>query len=627
MSSPQQSDEMLREELVAYLDGELSAADSESIELRISKDDFAREELQQFDRIWNALDELPRVEVGDGFTKTTIEMAAVEAQKELAAETAMLPVRKRNRRLKTIGMIAAAVVVGFAALGVLAPNQNLQLYNNLPVIMQLDAYSEAHDVDFLRLLHANCGDWLLKEWASEVDDDVVSLEQLTTASYRDRVTFVENLPADRRTELASQHQRYESLSSDKRAELASWHQTMASDPDAEVLQKTMLAYYAWLSRIPESDQFRLRALPADERVARVEQMHREAVQKDLSRLTPANAAALRKAMNRMAQDPKILRLQAEMQAAIPDLDQREEQFPPRLIEGLNRMKETSPQMAMRGVLWISAGAQPAKGVFPKFEAYSQAIEDGLMSALDDEAASRLRGFDEGHRRGLLTYWLWIASQDRPSKLDVATLEEYFSNGDLSDEDKAVLLAMPKEQMMTELQFRYYKEYFADEEQRDRMDEVFRSFGQRPWGRGPGGRYNGRGGPRGGDDRGPRGDDRGGPRGEDSDAMQNGDRGGPGGNERGGGPRNGGERGPRGEQGGPRGEMGPRGNQGGPPFGPRGPADEQPGPGPRPNDAPPAERNATDNKPAADLDAADNTPASPAAESSESPAGTSESTTE
>ena len=67
------------EVLVAYLDGQLSAEECERVESMLSSDPSTRQRLQSLDRVWNALDVLPRSTASPTFTRTTIEMAAVTA--------------------------------------------------------------------------------------------------------------------------------------------------------------------------------------------------------------------------------------------------------------------------------------------------------------------------------------------------------------------------------------------------------------------------------------------------------------------------------------------------------------------------------------------------------------------
>ena len=71
------------EQLVAYLDGELDAETSKQVERRLTENVEYRRELQQLQRAWDMLDELPRAEVGNAFTRTTVEIVVLSAAQEL----------------------------------------------------------------------------------------------------------------------------------------------------------------------------------------------------------------------------------------------------------------------------------------------------------------------------------------------------------------------------------------------------------------------------------------------------------------------------------------------------------------------------------------------------------------
>lgn len=511
---PRQHDERLSEELVAYLDGELSTSESESVEVRIGQDEHARSELQKFDRVWNALDGLERATVGDSFTKTTIEMAAVEARKQLAHETMMLPVRKRNRWIKIASLATVAALVGFAAIAALLPSPNRQLYANLPVIMELDAYSEVRDIEFLRLLNATSSDWLLSEWGGEIAPRSEALGELSAASYGDRRKYVESLDADARTDLASKHRRYQSLTPELREELTSWHTRLANDPDAAALQAAMLAYYAWVSREDEVDQARLRSLDAAERVERVESMQRWAERQSEMRLSPANVAALRKALDTAAADPELIRRHQQIVDSLPAFNKlkRSEGRRDRRIDGLRALKRSSPRIAILMVEMATAFGNRDDLTQPITD-FRDAVEARLIDALDPETAKRLRAMKQQERSRRLAFWL-MASVRRPRTPDVATLEDYFVSGNLSAEDQQRLLAMPKDQMLEELEQLYVREFLGDAEGDREFQQMMQDFmgrGEdrgRRWGdRGPRGPNGPRGeGPRG---RGPRID---GPRG-------------------------------------------------------------------------------------------------------------------
>ena len=60
------------EEIVAYLDGELSSEESARVERRLASDEAYRQQLQGIDRAWHALDDLPMATVDDRFSRTTL---------------------------------------------------------------------------------------------------------------------------------------------------------------------------------------------------------------------------------------------------------------------------------------------------------------------------------------------------------------------------------------------------------------------------------------------------------------------------------------------------------------------------------------------------------------------------
>ena len=83
MSEPSNTNDLAYEKLVAYLDGELDAESSQQVERRLAEDPGYRHELKQMQRAWDLLDELPRAEVSETFTQTTVEMVALSAEHEL----------------------------------------------------------------------------------------------------------------------------------------------------------------------------------------------------------------------------------------------------------------------------------------------------------------------------------------------------------------------------------------------------------------------------------------------------------------------------------------------------------------------------------------------------------------
>jgi anti-sigma-K factor RskA len=146
-------EDLLREELVAYLDGELDAEQSRRIELRASEEPRARRMLQELDRTWHMLDELDAPATSEDFTRTTLEMVAQAADQDVKKHEAEAPWRRRRAALWTAAGLIAAAAAGFLIVASLIPEPNAQLLQDLPIIENFDQYREIGSVDFLHALN------------------------------------------------------------------------------------------------------------------------------------------------------------------------------------------------------------------------------------------------------------------------------------------------------------------------------------------------------------------------------------------------------------------------------------------------------------------------------------------
>ncbi len=151
---PANADNVIDEQLVAYLDGELDAETSRQIEERLSEDPALRERLNALDRTWHVLDELEATPVDGTFTQSTLEMVTVAASEEVVQTQATEPVRQRRWRWLTVTSFVAAAAVGFLAVALSRPDPNRQLLEDLPVLENLDEYRQVQDFAFLERLHA-----------------------------------------------------------------------------------------------------------------------------------------------------------------------------------------------------------------------------------------------------------------------------------------------------------------------------------------------------------------------------------------------------------------------------------------------------------------------------------------
>ncbi|HAN97489.1 MAG TPA: hypothetical protein DCQ98_08690 [Planctomycetaceae bacterium] len=137
------------DDLVAYLDGELSTEDTARIDRRLTEEPRLRQRLATLQQSWDLLEALPRSSVAESFTRSTLEMVALSAQHELAQAR---PTGRRSRRggWLLIGSLAvAASFAGFLAVRYRLDQSNRKLIDDLPVIERVDLYRNVGDIEFL----------------------------------------------------------------------------------------------------------------------------------------------------------------------------------------------------------------------------------------------------------------------------------------------------------------------------------------------------------------------------------------------------------------------------------------------------------------------------------------------
>ena len=271
MNDHSTSDDRTRqlEEIVAYLDGELTPQEGAQVERRLASDESYRQRLQGLQRAWSALDELPTATVDDRFSQTTMEMVVASARGEVELQTQALPLQKRKQRLSTLLMATTAVLLGALVYRLGWDNPNRSLVADLPEIQYIDIYSQFWDVEFLRQLREQLGPgpWPPID-SSEQSNDELDQFRLVASTNR-REDWLETLAVDDRVTLRAKFNRFRSMPPDQQKRLRALHQEIESAPDAAELQQTMLDYQQWLDDLPPSEQFELRELPLKERVKQI----------------------------------------------------------------------------------------------------------------------------------------------------------------------------------------------------------------------------------------------------------------------------------------------------------------------------------------------------------------------
>jgi hypothetical protein len=272
-TDPEKTDSSLEEQLVAYLDGELDAETARRIEERLASEPGVRETLNRLERTWDMLDELGSTPVGDGFTRTTLEMVAVAAEEDVKEAMLQAPKLRRRRFWKIGSVVAAASLAGFFLVSTLLPNPRRELARDLPVLENLEEYRQAGDIDFLRLMRFEKTTFAKPAGAETPPKKSQPPEN---APPGELMRWIETLPSDKKAELARKKASFDESSEVERQKLRHLHEKIREDEHPEELVQLMHDYYAWWLNLSSFERNELSAIASpQERIARIEQLKKQ----------------------------------------------------------------------------------------------------------------------------------------------------------------------------------------------------------------------------------------------------------------------------------------------------------------------------------------------------------------
>ncbi len=422
-------DPAIREQLVAYLDGELDAESSRRIEELLANDPRVRAALQGLDRTWELLDELDTPPVREGFTHTTLEMVAVAAAKDAQQARSEAPRRRRQRRLLVLAGLLWAGLAGFLIAKTVLPDPNRELLQDLPLLESLDQYREVDSLDFLRLLVRN-------KLFVEESDAGGSEPAESTAQRRDRI---KSMSTAQKENLLNRQQQFSKLEPAERQRVRQLHDQLRDDPEAARLREVLTRYYQWLTALPQFRQLQLKEAPTEQRIQQIKKIQQSQA---ASQLDPQDREALRLWIDRY-----VRQHEARLLEMVP-------------ANYKKKISKVAPEMRHRWVLaliykrWQRVGA-PALATLGSGELAS------LRAGLSPSTRARLEALPTDKQWQRVAEWIGQVSRQaaarRPAGPRLPNLDEqlaHFFEFHLDDETRDRLMSLPGDEMQQRLRDRF-----------------------------------------------------------------------------------------------------------------------------------------------------------------------------
>jgi len=145
-----------RDNLVAYLDGELPESETRHIDQVLARSEVARHEVEALARTWELLDALPKLHATPEFTQKTItNLRLAEVSTPVTEQPWFLALQKTSLAALWLTTVAFSFWLGFTITRDWVPNPSEELLEDLPVVERLHLYQDVQDVEFLRQLRRN----------------------------------------------------------------------------------------------------------------------------------------------------------------------------------------------------------------------------------------------------------------------------------------------------------------------------------------------------------------------------------------------------------------------------------------------------------------------------------------
>lgn len=507
----QDKNELVREQLVAYLDGELSDEQSQAIERQISSNESVKEEIQSLDQAWNALDALPLQSTNHQFTQSTIAMVTMAANEEVVQATTTMPALRRKRRWGTGIAIVCFLCAGFLLSSLVIGYQDRQLIRHLSETRYAKTLNQIGDIEFLKAWSDEASKTIPLSRLANFSEEAETWSMLSSSPPAERFRWAEALPPDEMSKLSDQSIAFQSLTDVKQNRLSKLDQQLSELEEANQLRHYALLYEQLVAKLPPIEQASLRNMPDEERINRMRKEVRRQQSRLLIEMTDEEQRTFRRAI-----DESLERIDAVDNERADNLIQEyyRRRYPNKTISKEQILLFKLIRMARLSNLPTSKSNKPMLGFSKAIAEIWESIQEDLLDALPPRIQDEIQGSKNKSKQLLMLSQLIGSTMQSTSVADAST---YFSE-ELTQREQLEYLSLTKEEMQEKLEERFSSEMFegldarADfwnerrarpgpprRENAERRPQDFRSprerqsppnFNQGPRGNGPGPRNDG-----------------------------------------------------------------------------------------------------------------------------------------
>ncbi len=336
-----------KDNLVAYLDGELTEQDMQELDEVLRQHPDARANVEELRQTWDLLDVLPRPAVTEAFSAQTLATIRVVQDEEPAQPTAWR--RRLLLALLLTSLLTISAVAGVLLVDRWQPDPTVKLITQLSVIERFGPYDEIGDLGFLEALEDTKRFPRRNEFNEPIPKDSILLQPIPE-SREDRWQYIADLPQDRRKRLTKNSSEFQALKPVRQRELFQL--------DARITQSTDLAttaadYYHWLKTLQpwQRDEIRKSTTTTEEKISLILKHLDQQEQQDAERSLGGSqiVAALGKGPSLSSED---------FSRVITTVEQ---QLPPSKKQQLANQGELDGTSHALSVLELSAFGGPSRG--------------------------------------------------------------------------------------------------------------------------------------------------------------------------------------------------------------------------------------------------------------------------